>query len=99
MEAESDYGNDICPAGETGTAGVPCQSIDDDPEMIEEAPQILTLHNARVAALGVLYFPMDIRDQRACNSLSEKAHEISEHLKRIAISSCHVQQPITAFFR
>ena len=51
--------DDICAAGGAGTAGEPCQSIDDDPEMVEEAPQILSLRDARVAAQGVLYFLMD----------------------------------------
>lgn len=91
--------DDICAAGGAGTAGEPCQSIDDDPEMVEEAPQILSLRDARVAAQGVLYFLMDNQNQRACNALSEKAREISEHLKRMAISSRHEQRPITDFFR
>jgi hypothetical protein len=91
--------DDICAAGGAGTAGEPCQSIDDDPDMVEEAPQILSLRDARVAAQGVLYFLMDNQNQRACNALSEKAREISEHLKRMAISSRHEQRPITDFFR
>ena len=91
--------DDICAAGGAGTAGEPCQSIDDDPEMVEEAPQILSLRDARVAAQGVLYFLMDNQNQRACNALSEKAREISEHLKRMAISSRHEQRPIIDLFQ
>ena len=81
-----------------GDGGAAVENVENDPEMEEEAPRVVTLRNARVAAQDVLYFLMDNQDQRACNVLSEKAGEISEHLKQMTISSRLVQQPITAFF-
>ena len=67
--------------------------------MEDEAPRVITPSKARVAAQDVLFFLRDNQNQRACDSRSEKAREISEHLKRMAISSRQVQRPITDFFR
>ena len=68
-----------------------------DPDMEDDAPRVVTLSKAGVAAQDLLFFLMDNQNQRACDVASEKARQISETLQRMTISSRQVQQPLTSF--